>query len=682
MDEAAKKAWIEQTLRSLNEDRALACSMVFPHRHPQESPRFHVEIMDLWRSQDKYVLIEAFREAAKSTLSEEFLLMEAAFGNFRYALIFGETYTKACQRLAAIKHEARLNQKLQRLFGNLKGDLWSENRICLPNNVMLEAHGWEEEIRGYKWLDARPDRAYLDDVETLSLVRDTASVDATWRKLNRELLPAMDKDLGKIRVTGTPLADDCMINRCKASPRWVTASFPIASSPTAGCGSDCLDAPDVVATWPSRYPIEWIREEMSNFEKDGLLREFVQEYFLIAAQTQGKPFTEEAIRYEDVAPAYFAPKVYVVDPARTSNAKKSDRTGRAVLSRIGTRIYVHESSGEYWKPSQIIESCFDTAARFDDCEVAIERNSLDDFLMEPLRAEMLRRGRSVNLTPILAPSDKSKEDFILGLQAWFSAGDIVLVGGRAKHQQLVQEILNFPSGKRDILNALAYAQRVFGGEPVYGEFSPENIVRLAEPGQNDQLVLGIHQTPRELVAVLISVSGRRLTVLSDFVTSLAAGDAVRDIFVLIRSMHPNRRLTTWVAADLYDQQGRNPLLEALRQVQVSPYRGGFVSQARGCLSELIRTSMDGRRMFTVDSNAKATLNALASGYRYSVGQDGRASGEPESNVSRSVGTCLEILTSAVESGKTTMELPEGFGQSLNASGAPYLSALGPRTRRN
>jgi hypothetical protein len=223
------KADTGNLLRQISEDRALGSQLLFSHRHPQETPKFHVQVMDLWRGADEFVLIEAFREAGKSTLSEEFLLLEACFGNFRYALVFGETYTKAVQRLSAIKHEALRNTKLHALFGKLKGEIWSENAIVLANGCRIEAHGWEEEIRGYKWLDARPDRAYLDDIENKSMVRDTASVDASWRKLNTELIPALDKEHRKVRVTGTPLADDCLVNRCKKSPEWVKFLTPASA---------------------------------------------------------------------------------------------------------------------------------------------------------------------------------------------------------------------------------------------------------------------------------------------------------------------------------------------------------------------------------------------------------------------------------------------------------------------
>ena len=661
-------------LRTLSDDRALASVMLFGHRHPQETPGFHVKIMELWRSSEEFLVIEAFREAGKSTLSEEFLLLEACFGNFRYALVFGETYTKACQRVHAMQHEARTNPYLAQLFGKLPGKPWSENQMCLSNGVLIEAHGWEEEIRGYKWLDARPDRAYLDDIENKTMVRDTASVDASWRKLNTELIPALDKERRKVRVTGTPLADDCLLARCEASAGWVVAKFPMVVAPGVQ-GVDAVDHPQARALWPERYPVSWARKERDRFAEGGLLREWVQEYQLIAAQTQGKPFVEEEIVTQEVAPYAYSPRVLIVDPARTTAVGRSDRTGRVVASRVGTRIYVYESSGEYWKPDQVVADCFDTSGRHGDCEVAIERNSLDEWLMQPMRAEMFRRGYSIQVTPILAPSDRSKEQFILGLQPFFKAGDIVLVGGKSKHQHLVQEILNFPSGKRDVLNALAYVQRVFGGEPMYGEFSEENIVRGHVVDQQSALCLCLHSTSSETAGVLVEIDGRHMTVMHDFASSLGPGDAVRDIMTLVSAMYQMRKVEMFVPAEDYEQAGRVALMDALKATHRPIQRAGYITTSRGCLSELLRTSLAGKRMLRVEHTCKATLNALASGYRKIVGRDGRAGGEPEKNMSRTLMESLETLVQAVNAGAVVNQLPDGFGSSKNAQGVGYLSAL-------
>jgi len=655
------------TLRVISEDRALASAMVFPHRHPNASPPFHIAVVDAWRSQDELVVVEAFRGGAKSTLSEEFLLLEACFGNFGYCIILGETYTKACQRLEAIKFEAVHNMKLLSLFGKLKvaNRVWNENQIELANGVMIEAHGWEEEIRGYKWHDLRPDRAYLDDIENKERVKDATSVKKSINKIMLELLPAMDKEKGKIRVTGTPLAEDCMIVRLRESPDWTSIRVPI-------CDGD-IDDPATVAAWPERFPMEWIRKRRDQMERAGELNGFLQEYMLEAVGTADKPFSPEHVREIALDPAPWLPKTLVVDPARTASVTSSDRTGRVVLSRLGTRIYVHASSGEYWKPDQIIADAFDTSRRFDDANVAIEKNSLDEWLLQPMRAEMLRRGVSLPLKAIQAPQDRSKEQFIMGLQPFFEAGDVVLVGGRGQHAQLVAEILNFPSGKRDILNALAYAQRVFSGVPVYEDFGSYNIIDGYEPTARDAMALCFNANGSETTAVLVSVEGERLAVVADWISPVVPAQAVPDVLQLVRAAFPRARLTCWIPGDVADQADRMPLMTALRTAKMNPMRGAYPSMARGALSPMIRTEMKGKRLLLVDSNARQTLNALAGGYCYPVSKTGQLAAEPERGAHR---TLLEGLESAVFV-LTSREnsLPDDLHRGTNPYGTAYFTTL-------
>lgn len=659
-------------LKAISEDRALGSAMMFPHRHPQLSPRFHVDIMDLWRSRDENVLVEAFREGAKSTLSEEFLLLEACFGNFGYCILLGETYTKACQRLEAIKHEAVKNMKLFGLFGRMKaGGVWNENQIELANGVMIEAHGWEEELRGFKWHDLRPDRAYLDDIENRTMVKDKLAVDATMKKIYLELMPAMDKERGKIRVTGTPLAEDCMISRLRADPAWTCGHFPI-------CNGD-IDDPRTKSLWPERYPMAWVRKKRDQYEAAGQLRGFMQEYMLQAIDSQDKPFDEENIVEVAFDPAPWLPKTLIVDPARTTDVKKSDRTGRVVTSRLGSRVYVHASSGEYWKPDQVIDDCFETSKRFNEASVAIEKNSLDEWLLQPMRAAMLSRGRSLNLRPLQAPQNMDKAQFIMGLQPFFAGRDIVLVGGRSAHAQLVAEILNFPSGKRDILNALAYAQRVYTGTPVYEDFGPANFVEDYEPPQGTAMAIAFNASATETTAALVAIEGERLVVLADWASPVAPMEAVPDIMTVVRAVFPGRRLTCWVTADIADQKDRLPLMNALRAANLVAHRGGYASVARGALSPLIRTEARGRRLLLVSSEAKLTGNALAGGYNYPLGRDLRQTAEPEHGPHRTLVEGLEALASSICQGISDT-LPDNAHMSTNPQGVTYMTSL-PQRRK-
>lgn len=655
----------EMIVRQISADRMLGSQMLFPHRHRQASPAFHLAIVDLWRSADENVVIEAFRQGAKTTLSEEFLLMEALFGNFRYCLIFGETYTKACQRIESMKHELLTNLKIYNLFGQQKGSKWSENKIVLPNGVAIEAHGWEEEIRGYLHMDARPDRAYLDDIETEERVRDTQAVDKNWRKLHKQLFPAMDKEFGKIRMTGTPLADDCMIRRAAGSKYWTHGFFPL-------CSGD-IDAPGAVSSWEERYPIDWVREKRDQMAGEGMLREFMQEYMLVPSGAQGKPFEEHMLRFSDVAPTVYAPRVVIMDPARTVEVKKSDQTGHVTVSRVGTRLYVHQSGAEYWQPDEIVAGAFAMSRKHDDAEVAIEKNSLDDWLLQPIRAHMLTTGRTLKLRVMNAPQDRDKAAFIMGLRPFFMAGDVILVGGRAAHPTLVSQILNFPSGKRDCLNALAYALKVFSGVPVYPDFGEANIVAGYELARGATLLLGVNATPTETAAVLLALDGSYLTALADFVSPLVPTDAVPDIAKLIRAVYPGRKLTAWVPADVMDQAARAPLVVALKGAGLSPSRAEYAVMARGCLSPQLRTEMRGRRLLTVDGNARETLQALSAGYHWPVKNTGERSGETERGSARTLMEALECLVFSIE--KVQNSSDNIAVNAYNSLGTAYRSAL-------
>jgi len=644
--------------------------MLFAHRHSHETPSYHVEIMDAWRSADEFVLIEAYRAGAKTTLAEEFLLMEGAFANFFYALLIAETYSKACQTLEAIAFEAVSNSKLKTLFGGrLLSRKPTENKVWFASGALIEAVGWEQELRGFKYHARRPDRAYLDDIENKERVRDKDAVDASYSKLYRELRPAMDKENRKIRFTQTPIAVDCLVTRVRADPEWVCYAFPICDG--------VVEDPKTRSAWPARFPMEWVRAEKAAFERAGKLTEFDQEYMLIADSPEAKSFREEMLMFCDSAPAAWLPRQVIMDPSRTASATKSDRTGRVVVSRMGSRFFVHESGGYYWKPSEIVQDAFNTAERHHAAGLAIEKNSLDDWLMEPLRNEMLKRGRALELEALQAPQDRDKLAFIMGLFPFFKAKEVYFVGGRTAHAQLIAEILNFPAGMLDIFNALAYALRVFGGQLVYEDFGEDNVAAAPEPERTDTVYLAWNATSAETVCVAVMRHARYESVLRDWAVAGAVSDAVRAISVEVRSAFPHSRIETYVPAQLHDEVRRVGLYPALIAERFRPYRAEHAAVARGGLADRIRARIKGRSLLSVDRRAERTLAALAGGYKFVVKAGGKMEQEPKAGVSRLVGEALECLTVFLDKGINEAAVA-GAHYNVNPQGQKYMSSLPTR----
>lgn len=661
-----------ELLRELSADRALASRVLFKHRHPQESPEFHNEIMDLWRCADENVLIEAFRQGAKSTLSEEFIAMEAAFGNFHHLLLFCETYEKACERLAAIDYECRNNDDFLRPFGGkILAKKSNEDKMWFESGPFIRACGWEQEIRSYKYLTHRPDRAYLDDIENKERTRDPETVTVNMRKLYQELMPAMDKESPKIRFTQTPIASDCMVVRLREYRDWISRRFPI-------CNGD-IDSPHTKAAWSERYPMEWVKQKRDSYREVGMLPYFNTEYMLEAASSAVRPFEEKNLRFLDLSPASWLPRTAIYDPARSANATSSDRTGKVVVSKLGSRIIVHESNGEFWKPDQIIEDIFKTDARHNPDVVAVEQNSLNEWLMQPLRTKMLQMGRALHLKGLQAPQDRDKVGFIMGLQPFIEAGDLIMIGGRSAHTQLIAEILNFPSGKLDILNALAYSLRMFAGVPVYQDFCEQNIADAPEPRRGEKLHVVFNASSTETVCVALHRDGVHWAIARDFSFPGPVADAVSFCAKEVRATYPGCVLECYVTAESFEQAERFALVPSLRRLRFAPRPAEYINIARGTLADPIRMTVRGRRTLTVDRRATLSLNALAGAYKYPIDKGGRIAPTPEDGIPRIVAEGIESLVAFMLKGIQSDDL-QGTNLATNPQGATYVSAIGNRRR--
>jgi hypothetical protein len=68
-------------------DYHFAHRLLFDHRHSHESPPFHRDMLDLYWSGHEQVVALCFRDAGKSTLVEEALIIKALIKDFDYAVI-------------------------------------------------------------------------------------------------------------------------------------------------------------------------------------------------------------------------------------------------------------------------------------------------------------------------------------------------------------------------------------------------------------------------------------------------------------------------------------------------------------------------------------------------------------------------------------------------------------------
>ncbi len=591
------------TLLKLALNPPLIHATLFGHRHPNVTPDFHQQIIKKLHGPSRNYLAMAFRGAAKSTIVEEAIVVKACLKKFKNCLIIGENYERACDRLRSIKREFETNLLLEGLFGPLMGPVWHESKIELSTGVVIQCAGQGQAVRGTKHIDVRPDFLFVDDLESKE---NTATKEAR-RKLSiwvaGDLFPALDPGAQR-RVAATPLDPEAWAVRLCQDPDWEYDIFPIEYVDEQG---------ERRATWPDRFPLGWIDREKQEKTRAGRTVEWIQEYMCEAVDPSTRVFTQDMFRFEPSLRHTWEPVYVAYDPARTAKAS-SATTGYVCASWVGRRLVIWEAGGKRWKPSEVIEDLFRVESRYSPTVIGVEKDGLEEFLMQPIRQEQLRRSMLLPVRALKAP--KGKLDFIQRLQPLFEAGDIVFAGNAEAFVETTSQFIGYPSGDIDIPNAFAYLLEMRNGIPVYEDAHEKHIAEelAIRPGP---ITLAINSSAFGSAAILFQYTKQVLTILQSWVANEDAGQALPSIIEEAR-LYASRSITVVAPPVHFEPRGVLGLRAALRGVS-EIRRGGDNLKGREVLRNLLRSETQGCPRLLLGPDATWARRAILGGYAREIG---------------------------------------------------------------
>jgi hypothetical protein len=679
-------------------DRWLAHRHLFAHRHtlrgkPVAPAEFHEALVrDFWAPRE-HSLCMAFRGSAKSTLGEEDITLAAVYGSFHNIILLGSSETRAAERLTAVKHELDHNEYIQELFGPQRGaasDTWTQTKIVTARGVCIQAIGRDQDIRGIKFLDYRPDFVFVDDFEDKDNVQTPEGRARTLRWFLAEFLPACAPGC-KVRIRATPMDAEAVPLQLQRAG-WHTETYPIMRLDENG-------APR--ATWPAAFDLAWIAERRRLYERLGEIATWEREYMCEAMSSSDAPFRPEQMRVVPRVKTWQAASA-MIDPARTTG-RNSATTGWAVWSWMSSRLVVWGADAHLLLPDEIIALTFEIAERFDPVWLGVEADGLEQFLMQPLRREQARRGIVLPVKAVRAP--RGKFDFIRGLQPFFSAGEVEFA---QEMPALKEQLLNFPRGRIDAPNALAYALQMRPGAPLLENFRAEHVVEDPEYSRDRPLFLAANATQTMVVAALVQIHDGRLVVLADWLMEGApSGEAARiwtEATAFASSVRVMRapRSEKWgdmlkdVAPDSFVTRGRAPswvvpphhadrflnvgLMQAARAIPSEVRIGGDGTAGRAWLDGELAKSHRGMPVVEISSSAKWTLRALAGGYSLEF-RRGRLQEYAEEGPYRLLMEAIEAFCGMARAGvEQEADDEEAENYSYDRAGRRYKSAMPARQR--
>lgn len=650
----------EELLSTFMGDRPLTHQMLFPHRHKDTSPDFHKDIVSLLNSASPLVVLMAFRGAAKSTLIEEYVLTSVLFKDARFVLIVGSNWESACQRLAAIRQEIETNEVIMELFGDQKASPWSVDEIVLACGAKIKAIGAGQSMRGVKHNEDRPDLAVIDDLEDEQNVHTEEARRKIDRWLSGTLRPALHPTEGRIRFIGTPLHPKALIQRKFEDPEWTSLKFPLLVIDT--------ETGEEKSAWPSRFPLATIKKLQAEYVNNGNLIEFTQEYMCRAEDVSGKPFKPEMIKPS--TPTAGREAVYIFcDPARTVKST-SARTGYVAFSWRGNKLKIHDALGAFHRPDEIIKTLMDWDEKFSPVKIGVELNGLEEFIQQPLLAAQVAAGRSIPYVGYHAPRDKMQ--FILGLQPFYASGDVT----HAKSlPDLEQELLQFPTGRNDVINALAYALVMRAGRPVYGDFTDEHVEDNLSPHAKSPRYLIISSRPAMTAVSLVQYIDGTMRVYRDWVKNAPPQECLERIYQEARMMSAGE-IKFFSPANQFDQYTNNGLPAAIKRLNISVQKTPATTRTEGLLAKYMITKIQGVPGLLVSSDARWVVNGLSGGYSRKLEKGGVLSDQPTDDQYRLVIEGLESLAAFLDNSASAGDTERRYA--ITSTGRKYLSSLPTR----
>lgn len=651
----------DATILKLLRDRRLAHAVLFEHRHRSKTAPFHLEMIDDFHSEAPQMrnLCEiAFRGSAKSTIAEEGIVIKTIAREIKHGLIVGASLDKAQERLHAIRRQFEKNARILELFGDLRGQPWGDDQLELSTGATLLAMGRGQAIRGTKNVDYRPDFILADDIEDLTSVSTQEGREKVQVWFFTELLPAGDEPTLRVRMLANDMHPECIANKLKSPD----SGFVVRVYPWEYRG----EHGERLATWPDRYPLETIELKRRQLYSLGRGAEYEREYMCHSESPESKPFKPDMIRVEPTVHAWQA--VYSMkDPARTVGPNAA-YTGGAVWSWVGPKLLIWELWQRPLMPHEIVASLFDEHERYHPVVQGVEADGLNEWLMQPIRQEQLRRGVVLPVKAEKAP--KGKLDFIRGLQPFAQAREIVLASDNQEARAL---FANFPTGRIDGMNALAYALRMRPGAPIYDDFTMQNIAEELSPAPGRPCWLALNATQAMTTGILVQLLDGALRIFADWVREGDPGAVVADI-VTEANLAAGTKVNLIVGPLHFDQYNNVGLVQSVRRTVTDVRRGVRPDSGRGEIRSYLRKTTRGMPSFMVSTEARWVLNAMSGGYARAILRGGLLADFAEEGPYRVLMEGLESFAGLLKTGEPDDER-DNFHYATVADRAPYRSTM-------
>jgi hypothetical protein len=443
----------------------------------------HDPIFNLIDGPDQLIAIAAPRGFGKT--SDCALALPARHILFQltdFICYINKSETAAIMQTENLRRELVTNRSIKHFFGPVRSRAAEEDEIdeqfskkaWVAYHTFVLPRGAGQQVRGVIYRNSRPGLIIIDDLEDPEQIDNKDYRDKLYQWLYADVVKSVPR-IGpnakkwKIVYIDTLKHEDSVLQRLLDSPDWKSIRLEACDDDFKSTAPGFISDADIAKEWEAHVKAgqtDVFFRELRNLPISSKDSAFRQEYFKYYDIPLGKPVREGIDLAKIDAELQVGRDVETIiigDPAKTAKMHSADSAIVGVgIDLTSARLFFRDGIAEKLYPDQFYDALFSMAIRLNAKVIGVEVTGLEEFIKQPLKNEMFRRGKFFELVWLKARGGsndvKGKVLRIKELVPYYRLGYIYHNASCPATKKLESQLLMFPKSKLwDLMDDFAYS---------------------------------------------------------------------------------------------------------------------------------------------------------------------------------------------------------------------------------
>jgi predicted phage terminase large subunit-like protein len=469
---------IKDILSKCSVSTQMTAKTFFPERfHLPFAENIHGKIFDLIDNDDNKVAIAAPRGWGKTSIVA--LALMARYILFRHTgfiCYINKSHDAASLQTENLRRELVSNRMIKYFFGDFRQrdvsikefeEVFSK-KAWVAYDTLVWPRGAGQQVRGVLFKNDRPGLIIIDDLEDPQKVNNDEIREGWYEWLYADVIKALPRmgeaaKHAKIVYIDTLKHEDSVLQKLLNSPEWKSVRLEACDDNFKSTAPDFISDADIAKEWQQHVDAgqtDVFFRELRNLPISTKDSSFRQEYFHYYNLPPDRPVREGDLKTYDASlqQSNHIETVVLLDPAKTVKIHSAESAILGIgIDLASAKVYVRDAISEKMYPDEIYDALFGMGQMLGAKVLGIEETSLNEFIKQPIKNEMFRRGSFFELVWLKARGGMKKEYRVKELVPYYRGGYIYHNASCAYIKKLEQQLLMFPrSALWDMMDCLAY----------------------------------------------------------------------------------------------------------------------------------------------------------------------------------------------------------------------------------